>query len=46
MSAIAVSAHVQCYTLSKAAFIQSFGPMTEVLRRDPALNSQIMATLI
>ncbi len=44
-SAIVVSDYVQCYTLTKAAFIQSFGPMTEILRRDPTLNSELMALL-
>lgn len=46
MSAIVASEHVQCYTLTKAAFIQSFGPMTDVLQRDPNLNSSMMAMLI
>ena len=44
-SAIVVTPHVQCYTLTKAAFIQSFGPMTEVMRRNPAFNSRMMALL-
>ncbi len=46
MSAIAASPVLQCYTLTKAQFILSLGPMTEVLRRDPVLNSEVMALLI